>query len=658
MSAVLEWDKLKGIDPASLQECKDQLEEVFDLFLWTEDWEVKDKTPESIVHVFKLFQALLKIKDRELVLSHNFIENVGIQHAKTEKELLAKVSKLEKGNRPDIRFLKDEIQQLELQLEQREKELTHLKKEMNKDKKNNKELALRVEEAEGEAKRLKLQNEQLHQDVDFYCSALEQESSPSKDQSVEIQTNLNLANQQLHQCLEDLQRAEDDNLHLKTQNEQMQKSLEESVNDIEKITDEYNKMKIVAQQTDSVMDQLRRERDLANLQVRELSDKIHRMTEEDGKVEEWKSVLSGKDHEILVCQQMIRDLREKLRLAQLDSDKSNIIALQQAVQEKDSQIKILSQQVEQYVGEMEKHTQFVEELLRAKKKDGDLPLTTQERRIKELTSKLKAATTRVVEAEQAVKLAEAHAEEKDKALIEASNRLSQYKSGIYGLEAAISEIKDCKSQIRARDCEAEAMTKEINQLEMIINDLKEENEDFREKLGMEPKQEVDLTEFRQAKELRQRQYKAENQILTKEIERLEEERLELKKQIRSMVKEGGIPQSSLDEDIRSSRLRLQLPATVNRECLLADQSENDPVLWFLPGLGYLTVPPQKKNKKKKKKKNTHARPHPAGGESLLPMFLQRLLLPYFCVLHTLYVPACICVEYPLLLLSFSPDSAQ
>lgn len=48
--------------------------------------------------------------------------------------------------------------------------------------------------------------------------------------------------------------------------------------------------------------------------------------------------------------------------------------------------------------------------------------------MEELKSKLEAAESRAEKAEEAVKLAEAHAEEKDKELLEASNRLSQYES--------------------------------------------------------------------------------------------------------------------------------------------------------------------------------------------------------------------------------------
>nr|XP_061826468.1 centrosomal protein of 290 kDa-like [Nerophis lumbriciformis] len=556
MPAALEWDDLKSIDPATLHErYKDEIDGVIELLTLAEEWEVEHQDQEDVVHVLQVFQALLKMKHQEASLAEELVE----EQEKNETKILAKVSRLEEelenvAGGPDNRLLRNELRHLKGELMRKEEMVHQLKKEMTRDKKATENLFLRAEAAEDDLKMLKRENSQLQQDVDFYHRELERkESGPSRDENAETLKKLSSANRQLSQCLDELQQAEEEISQLKKDKQHMQKCLMESAKEMEKMSDEYDQMKMAVYQCDSTTDQLRKERDHAELQVRELTQKINDMTQEDdpimaavdAKVDEWKKVLSGKDEEILEYQQMIRNLQQKLRIFQLDLDRSNIIALQQAVEDRDDQIQILREQVEQYTGEMEKQTLLMEGLKLSKKEGG---AQVRQKKMEELLSKLEAAKMQAAEAEEALKGAEAHAEDKDKKLIEASQRLREYESGIYGLEEAVGEIKECKDEIRRREVDLESMTKEINQLYITINQLMEENEDFRERLGYGPREEVDLTEFRRSKGLQQRQYKAENQVLTKEIERLEEERLEMKKQVRLLAKHRGLPQSILEEE--------------------------------------------------------------------------------------------------------------
>nr|KAF6451977.1 centrosomal protein 290 [Molossus molossus] len=568
MPPNINWKDIVKVDPDDLPRQEELADNLLVSLSKVEVNELKSESQENLIHLFRITQSLMKMKAQEVELALEEVDKAGEEQAKFENQLKTKVIKLENelemalqstGGR-DTRFLRDEIRQLEKQLEQKDRELEDMEKELEKEKKVNEQFALRNEEAEHENsklrrenKRLKKKNEQLRQDVIDYQKQIDSQKETlltRRGEDSDYRSQLSKKNYELVQYLDEIQTLTEANEKIEVQNQEMRKNLEESVQEMEKMTDEYNRMKAIVHQTDNLMDQLKKENDHYRLQVQELTDLLKAKNEEDdpimiavnAKVEEWKLILSSKDDEIIEYQQMLHNLREKLKNAQLDADKSNVMALQQGIQERDSHIKMLTEQVEQYTKEMEKNTFIIEDLKNELQRNKGASTLSQQTHYMNIQSKIQILEEKTKEAERTAELAEADAREKDKELVETLKRLKDYESGVYGLEDAVIEIKNCKNQIKIRDREIEALTKEINKLEMKLNDFLDENEALRERVGLEPKTMIDLTEFRNNKSLKQQQYRAENQILLKEaseIESLEEERLDLKKKIRQMAQEKG-----------------------------------------------------------------------------------------------------------------------
>uniref|UniRef100_F6RSB4 Centrosomal protein 290 n=1 Tax=Callithrix jacchus TaxID=9483 RepID=F6RSB4_CALJA len=567
MPPNINWKEIMKVDPDDLPRQEELADNLLISLSKVEVNELNNEKQENVIHLFRITQSLMKMKAQEVELALEEVEKAGEEQAKFENQLKTKVMKLENelemaqrsaGGR-DTRFLRDEIRQLEKQLERKDRELEDMEKELEKEKKVNEQLALRNEEAENENsklrrenKRLKKKNEQLSQDIIDYQKQIDSQKETllsRRGEDSDYRSQLSKKNYELVQYLDEIQSLTEANEKIEVQNQEMRKNLEESVQEMEKMTDEYNRMKAIVHQTDNVIDQLKKENDHYRLQVQELTELLKAKNEEDdpimvavnAKVEEWTLILSSKDDEIIEYQQMLHNLREKLKNAQLDADKSNVMALQQGIQERDSQIKMLTEQVEQYTKEMEKNTFIIEDLKNELQRNKGASTLSQQSYYMKIQSTLDILKEKTKEAERTAELAEADAREKDKELIEALKRLKDYESGVYGLEDAVIEIKNCKNQIKIRDQEIETLIKEINKLELKINDFLDENEALRERVGLEPKTMIDLTEFRNSKCLKQQQYRAENQILLKEasIESLEEERLDLKKKIRQMAQERG-----------------------------------------------------------------------------------------------------------------------
>lgn len=90
-------------------------------------------------------------------------------------------------------------------------------------------------------------------------------------------------------------------------------------------------------------------------------------------------------------------------------------------------------------------------------------------------------------------------EDREKEILDLKKRVSDYETGVYGLETAVREIKDLRIQKNLRDKEIVELTKSINDYEKQAQEFIEENMELRRRLGLDETSAIDISNLKSKK---------------------------------------------------------------------------------------------------------------------------------------------------------------
>ncbi|XP_071113169.1 centrosomal protein of 290 kDa-like [Haliotis cracherodii] len=558
----LAWDRVMAADASKLSE--DDADAFYEML---SEGDVGGETDAGkLQQLFKVTKSVMMNRNQQCEEMIEEMEKETKAAKKKEQEMVNEQDKLKKeisdlkkfggdggggggGTTRDTRYLREEIRELEEHNQQMKEEVKDLQRDLTNEKRAAEKYSERISEVEKELKELRDENDQMRQDISDYKMQMQSQREnlvSRRGDDLEFREKLQRKNHELAEAMEELQNLTDANDTLEKRCGDLQHQMEDAITQMDRTSEDYLKLKAVLQETDNVTDKLRQENEILKAQVSDLTEQVQSRGESDdaimvavnNKIEEWKVLMGEKDQQVGELQDQVFKLRDQLIAANMDTDKASVAALGQVLKEKDKQIEELTEKVNQYIYEMDKNTAIIDDLREELHRAGSGPGDRMQTKVRELQNTLKSQKEQQRDIVKDAKKAEEDARNKDKELNEALERMREYEAG-YGLVEAVAEIKEFKNQVKVRDRQIEELTQHINKAEMKINDMLDENEELRYRLKLDPKEPLDLTEFRKNKAIRQEEAKALNFQLQNEIEVLEEERRVLKNRLRKMAQQTG-----------------------------------------------------------------------------------------------------------------------
>ena len=444
----------------------------------------------------------------------------------------------------------EELLDTERELQELTKEFQLQSKEIEKIRTDRDFLENKVDELESEKNKLKTENQLLEVELresktsDDSPSRMPDFDNADPKRLKELEDNVRLKNKQIHQLLEDIENLEKINEEYQEKFSKLRDELSDATGQINMVMGEYMKTKKDLEENKTLIDIL--QKDNTNLKLKnedQLKDKARRESEIDNislevekKVEEMKAICKMKDAKI--DELMTRLNRSKVVTVgkeEIEEEKQARKVLSNALKDRDKQIETLEEQLQAATRDLESSASLIEEL-KGSKKEGVDPM---QKTLLKVRSELYESQKKVSDLKEQLQEAEESAKYKSEELSDAIVKLRKYETGEYGLQQAIAELETAKRAERLRDKQNQDLTKSCNDLEFKNKNLSAENCELREKLGIKRTEDDGTDQKYDVSSRNVKEDKALVQIMHKEIERLEEERLQLKTSNRKLAQQLG-----------------------------------------------------------------------------------------------------------------------
>ncbi|KRY30443.1 Centrosomal protein [Trichinella spiralis] len=515
----------------------DQLEEN-DVEYWLPkivEIDVKDENdPQRLRALFNMSKALLEIKTAQAEIALEEIEDLTKSRASTEIEKenndfkqqqnlkSEKNSFLNNEYDNDLLLLREEIRELTEQNQQLSKEYNNLNAEIIHEKDLVSKYSAKVDECEKELAEQRKERDELLINLREYQRRLdtENESSMSAKQMIteKLEKKLRSRNREMTQMLKEINTLTETNDSLENQVLNLKTNLEECAQQMEMAADECMRLKSVNEELEILVDKLQFE----NAEMRDqlgsqLNKKDHGMENEltetiDKKINEWKEL-----------------------------------------EERDKQIQYLKNELKEATIEIESNVLLVQDLQAELNADGKNPKRSRIRQI-ELQTQLRKLESKFQDARQTVEEQENIIRSKEQEFAELLVRMQQYERGEYGLEEAVKNVTTLKKRLNSKEMHLQDLVQHCNQIEIALSECLSENQQLREQFHLSPRKPLNV-ELRYASKVDAEKDNSLSVVLKKEVEQLEEERLELKLKIRNLVK--CLAKESVDQGLSAADMTIR-----------------------------------------------------------------------------------------------------